>query len=114
MRPSRPWATSPGFKRESLAFFTAIARFLTERAPALSEAAYAELLHDGAHAIVGLYPALHPSPAAARALEDPSLRFFRRDFRAELERVLVALALDHARRVAMGAVPRPKRARTRG
>ena len=100
-----------GFKRESLAFFGTIARFLTERAPALSEAAYAELLHDGAHAIMGLHPALHPSPAAARALEEPSLRFFRRDFREELERVLVALALDHARRSAMtGKAPtRPRR-----
>lgn len=86
------------FKRESLAFFGTIARFLAERAPTLSEAAYAELLHDAAHAIMGLYPSLHPSPAAARALEAPDLKFFRRDFRVELERVLGALAADHARR----------------
>jgi AcrR family transcriptional regulator len=103
-----------GFKRDSLAFFATIARFLAERAPALSEAAYAELLHDGAHAIMGLHPALHPTPAAARALEDPSLRFFRRDFGAELDRVLVALALDHARREAAGAVKRASRPRTGG
>ena len=85
------------FKRDTLGFFGAVARFLSERAPALSEAGYAELLHDAAHAIMGLYPALHPSPAAARALEDPELRFFRRDFGVELERVLQALAAAQAR-----------------
>jgi AcrR family transcriptional regulator len=86
------------FKHASLSFFGTIARFLAERAPVLSEAAYAELLHDAAHAIIGLYPALHPAAPAARALEDPGLRFFRREFAVELERVLGALAADHARR----------------
>jgi AcrR family transcriptional regulator len=91
-------ATIRAFKRESLAFFRTVAGFLAERAPELSEAGCAELLNDAAHMIIGLYPALHPAPAAARALEDPELRFFRRDFVAEFERVLGALAADHARR----------------
>jgi hypothetical protein len=99
-------ASIGAFKRESLAFFRTVARDLAGRAPALSEAAYAELLHDAAHMIIGLYPSLHPAPAAARALEDPALRFFRRDFSLELERVLGALAADHARR---GAARRLKR-----
>jgi AcrR family transcriptional regulator len=88
------------FKHASLAFFGTIARFLAERAPVLSEAVYAEILHDAAHAIMGLYPPLHPPPSVARALEDPALGFFRRDFAVELERVVGALAADHARRSA--------------
>ncbi len=86
------------FKRDSLAFFRTLADFLAARAPALSAAAYAELMHDAAHAIMGLHPATHPSAAAARALADPELAFFRRDFEVELVRVLGALAVDHARR----------------
>jgi AcrR family transcriptional regulator len=86
------------FKRASLAFFRSVAQFLADRAPGLSEAAYAELLNDAAHMIIGLYPALHPAPAVVRALEDPELHFFRREFRTEFERVLGALARDHASR----------------
>jgi AcrR family transcriptional regulator len=90
--------TIHAFKLASLEFFASIASFLAERAPALTEAAYAELLHDAAHTIMGLYPSLHPTPMAERALADPALRFFRRDFGVEFERVLGALADDHARR----------------
>lgn len=89
------------FKHATLGFFGAIARFLAARAPVLSEAAYAELLHDAAHLIMGLYPALHPAPSVAQALEDPALRFFRREFPVEFERMLTATAADHAARGAI-------------
>jgi AcrR family transcriptional regulator len=91
------------FKHATLDFFAAIARFLAERAPVLSEAAYRELLHDAAHLIMGLYPALHPAPSVAQALEEPALGFFRRDFGVEFERMLRALAADHAARGAARA-----------
>ncbi len=89
------------FKHATLTFFGAIARFLAERAPVLSEVAYAELLHDAAHLIMGLYAALHPAPSVAQALEDPTLRFFRRDFQVEFERMLGAMAADHTARSAV-------------
>jgi AcrR family transcriptional regulator len=86
------------FKREAIVLFAQVAEHLAARSPVLSASAYAELLHDAASAIVGLYPATHPAAAAARALTDPDLSFFRRDFEAELARFLGALAADHARR----------------
>ncbi len=89
------------FKHATLTFFGAIARFLAERAPVLSEVAYAELLHDAAHLIMGLYAALHAAPSVAQALEDRTLRFFRRDFQVEFERMLGAMAADHTARSAV-------------
>ncbi len=86
------------FKRDALVLFAQVAEHLARRLPVLSASAYAELIHDAAYAIVGLYPATHPAPAAVRALDDPDLAFFRRDFEAELTRFLGALAADHARR----------------
>jgi AcrR family transcriptional regulator len=91
-------ATIGAFKRESLAFFERIARTLEARCPALDTAGYMELVHDAAHVIAGLFPATRPSEAAARALGAPDLRFFQRDFATELERFLLALAREHARR----------------
>lgn len=82
------------FKRLSLTHFDEVAAFLTERAPALSRAAAMTLMHDAVAAITGLYPAAHPSEAAAEALDDPALRPLRRDFPRELERFLCALARD--------------------
>jgi AcrR family transcriptional regulator len=89
------------FKRASLAFFGEIGGFLAGCCPELPAATYAELARDAAHAIVGLYPSTHPSPAAARALSNPDLGFFRRDFARELRRFLAALAADYQRRSAV-------------
>lgn|GEM_PF-938788 len=86
------------FKHQALALFAQVAAHLALRAPGLSPTAYGELLHDAAQTIVGLHPVTHPLPATAKALTDPGLSFFRRDFETELTRVLGALALDHARR----------------
>jgi AcrR family transcriptional regulator len=56
--------TIRAFKRafKPLAFFRTVAGFVAERAPDLSETAYAEFLNDAAHMLIGLYPALHPAP----------------------------------------------------
>jgi AcrR family transcriptional regulator len=86
------------FKRASLALFADIADVLAAAVPAHPPAVYAALLHDAAHLLMGLYPALHPSPAAQVALEAPELAFFRRDFAVEFERMLTAIAADHRRR----------------
>jgi AcrR family transcriptional regulator len=85
------------FKREALILFAQVAEHLARQWPFLPAATYAELIHDAAQAIVGIYPATHPCPAAAAALTDPALSFFRRDFEAELTRFLGALAAAHAR-----------------
>lgn len=95
------------FKRDALLNFGEIARFLESRCKALSAAAYIEFLNDTAWAIMGLYPATHPAPAAARALSAPELRFFRRDFTEELERFMRALATDRAARPAAGRTTAP-------
>lgn len=86
------------FKRDALTLFGELATFLAARSPLLPASAYAGLVHDTAHAIMGLYPATHPAPAAARALTDPALHFFRRDFTKELQRFVRALAAAHALR----------------
>lgn len=86
------------FKLRSLAHFDEVAALLSERAPRLSRAAAVTLMHDAVVAITGLYPATHPSPAAARALDDPALCALRRDFGRELERFVCALAADAAGR----------------
>jgi AcrR family transcriptional regulator len=86
------------FKLLSLAHFEAVAAFMTARAPRLTGAAAVTLLYDAVAAITGLYPATHPSAAAARALDDPALCGLRRDFARELERFVCALARDVVRR----------------
>lgn len=101
------------FKREVLTLFAQIAAYLAQRAPALSASAYGELVYDAAQAIVGLFPGTHPAPAVARALTDPELRFFRRDFASELTRVLGALAADHAHRAVPSAPLSPTGSATR-
>jgi AcrR family transcriptional regulator len=88
------------FKREVLVLFAQVAAHLAHLSPTLPASTYAELIYDAAQAMVALFPITHPAPAAARALADPELRFFRRDFETELARVLRALAVDHARRAA--------------
>lgn len=85
------------FKLLSIAHFEEVAAFMTERAPLLSRPAAVTLLHDAVAAITGLYPATHPSAAAARALDDPALCGLKRDFARELERFVCALARDAVR-----------------
>jgi AcrR family transcriptional regulator len=80
------------FKGQSLLFFEELARFLHGRVPDLSEARYAVLVHDTVTLLVGLYPFAAPAPAVARVLERPEFAFFRRDFEADLARMLLALA----------------------
>jgi AcrR family transcriptional regulator len=89
------------FKRDTLAFFAEIATFLESCCASLSAAAYAELLRDSAHAIMGLHPALHPAPTCARVIAAPEFQFFQRDYVDELERFMKALATDYANRAAL-------------
>jgi AcrR family transcriptional regulator len=98
------------FKLDAVALFGAVAAHLAARSPLLPARAYAELIHDAAHAIIGLHPSTHPAPAAARALADPALRFFRRDFATELQRFVRALAAAHAS-TAAGSATRTARTR---
>ncbi len=93
------------FKRDALVLFRDVARHLADHSRALPVDGYAEFMLDTAHLIMGLYPATHPAPAAARALDDPELRFFQRDFAAELTRFMGALASDHVRRRQARAKP---------
>ncbi|MFM2419733.1 MAG: Tetracyclin repressor-like, C-terminal domain [Pseudomonadota bacterium] len=97
-------------KRGTLALLERVAAVLARQCPALPAAAHAALLYDAAHAVVALYPATHPSPAAARALAAPDLGFFRRDFADELERFVRALAGHHAK--GTGSTKAPRRQRT--
>lgn len=80
------------FKAQSLLFFGELARFLHGRVPDLSEARYASLVHDTVTLLVGLYPFAAPAPAVARVLEREAFAFFRRDFEADLARMILALA----------------------
>ncbi len=84
------------FKRDSLEFFLEIGSMLEAQASGLSSDSYAQLLHDGACLMAGLYPHAYPSKAVARALKAPELQFFRRDFAKDLERVMLALAFAPA------------------
>jgi AcrR family transcriptional regulator len=93
------------FRRATLAALDDLGAILAARCPALPAEGYAEFLNDTASAITGLYPATHPSAAAARVLAAPELRFFRRDFAEELERFMRALAADRGRRHAAAQTP---------
>jgi AcrR family transcriptional regulator len=80
------------FKVRSLALLREGAAFFASCAPQISAEAWARLIHDAMAVIAGLHPFAHPAEPAARVLDDPALRFYRRDFGADLERFLLALA----------------------
>jgi len=85
--------TIRAFKEENLLFFAEIAGFLEARCPSLPAAAYAQLVRDIAHCIVGLHPSGHPAEPVTRVLEEPRMDLFRVDFGRDLERFALALAL---------------------
>lgn len=80
------------FKFNSLHFFGEIASRFEACCPELPSQDYATLLQDTITFIVGLYPFAFPNETVARVLSHPELSFFRRDFREELERYLIAMA----------------------
>lgn len=80
------------FKINSLHFFGEIAVHFEACCPELTSQEYATLLQDTITFIVGLYPFASPNETVARVLLHPELSFFRRDFRGELERYLIAVA----------------------
>jgi len=58
----------------------------------LDSNAYAILLQDTVSLIAGLYPFTHPNEVVEKVLKDSGLKFFKRDFSAELERYMVSIA----------------------
>jgi AcrR family transcriptional regulator len=87
--------TIVAFKRQMAEFFDRAATAFERCCADLSHDEWAGLTYDAINLIVGLYPMTHPSPTAARALEEPGLEFFRRDFGTEFERYLVAVAAQY-------------------
>ena len=85
-------STLKQFKLKSLVFFGEIGNLLVEVCPTLSAEKYALLLQDAVTVITGLYPFAYPPPMVAAITDSPELKFYKRDFRKELERYLVALA----------------------
>lgn len=80
------------FKFNSLRFFAEIASRFENSCPELTAHSFAILLQDTITFIVGIYPFAFPNETVAKVLSHPDLRFFRRDFRGELERYLIAVA----------------------
>lgn len=80
------------FKNGSLKFFELIAEYFIKCCPELDRNGHMQLLHDTVSLITGLYPLTHPSPTVARVLRDTNLKFFKRNFEDELERLLLAAA----------------------
>jgi AcrR family transcriptional regulator len=82
------------FKNGALIFFDRLAEYFADCCPELNREAHMQLLHDAVSLITGLYPLTHPSPTVARVLNAPELKFFKRNFSEELERLLLAGAKD--------------------
>jgi AcrR family transcriptional regulator len=80
------------FKYRSIELFGKIANYLETCSSELDSVSYAILLQDSVSLIAGLYPFTHPNQVVARVLQDPELKFFKRDFSAELERYLISVA----------------------
>lgn len=87
--------TVRAFKHRTLEFYELAARELARCCPALSAQSWVALLHDATTLIIGVYHATQPSPATAAAIKSPDLAFFRRDFGAELERLMRAVATSY-------------------
>ncbi|MEY4616932.1 MAG: hypothetical protein RJB66_1892 [Pseudomonadota bacterium] len=82
------------FKFKSMEFFGEIAGACERTCPELSKLNYAIFLQDTVTLIAGLYPFAHPPRAVAKVVSSPELKFFRREFKQELERYMLALAFD--------------------
>jgi AcrR family transcriptional regulator len=80
------------FKYRSVELFGQIANFLETCSSELDSHSYAILLQDTVSLITGLYPFTHPNEVVEKVLKDPGLKFFKRDFSAELERYMVSIA----------------------
>jgi AcrR family transcriptional regulator len=82
------------FKYRSIELFSDIANYLENCSNELDSKTYAIFLQDSVSLIAGIYPFSHPNDVVERVLMDPQLHFFKRDFGAELERYMIALAND--------------------
>jgi AcrR family transcriptional regulator len=78
-------------KRTVLRLGIRLGNALRAALPALPAPALGPLLRYLHVAIAGLHPLAYPSPAAARALQDPELAVLRCDFAVDLESMLSAL-----------------------
>jgi len=79
------------FKLASLDFFKKAGAFFENCSEGLTAEEYTQLLYDSACLITGFYPLAHPTKMVERVLKDPGLKFFRRDLRTDLYRMLAAL-----------------------
>jgi AcrR family transcriptional regulator len=82
------------FKSGALTFFELISEHFNKCCPELNTVGHMHLLHDTVSLITGLYPLTHPSPTVARVLQAPHLKFFKRNFLEEFERLLIASARE--------------------
>ena len=83
------------FKYRSIELFGQIANYLETCSGELDATAYAIFLQDTVSLISGIYPFSYPNEVVSKVLKDPHLKFFKRDFSAELERYMVAIACNH-------------------
>jgi len=79
------------FKYRSLIFFGDVAHYLESCSADLSAKKYALFLQDTVTLIAGLYPFTQTNTVVDKVLSDPQLKFFKRDFKSELERYICAL-----------------------
>lgn len=80
------------FKLSSLNFFGEIAEQLQNYCPELTSKNFTLLLHDTVTFMVGLHPFVFPNQTVKKVLSNPELKFYRRDFRVDLERYMNAVA----------------------
>lgn len=78
------------FKFKSISFFGEVATYLEECSGEMCTSDYAILLQDTCSFICGIYPFARPNSTVEKVLQDPKLRFFKRDLSSELERYMVA------------------------
>ena len=76
----------------SLNFFGEIAEQLRNYCPELTSKNFTLLLPDTVTFIVGLHPFVFPNQTVKKVLSNPELKFYRRDFRVDLERYMNAVA----------------------
>ena len=86
--------TIKDFKYQSIELFGEIANYLETCSDKLPANLYAIFLQDTVSLIAGIYPFAHPNKVVGKVLLDPELRFFKRNFGAELERYMMAIVND--------------------
>lgn len=84
--------TVHAFKGNSLEFVRAVAELFHEACPELSTSEYEQLVHLLILVQISLWAFAHPATSVRKALEDPALAAFQRDFSRDLAHTLLLLA----------------------